>query len=59
MIPSPSCDSGDPNSLSQHFSLMSHDRLMNSRTHANPIHETMSNEFGSCDFLHVSTKQHI
>ena len=59
MIPSSTCDGDDPNSLSQHFSLMSRDRLMNSRAHANPIHETMSNEFGSCDFLHVRTKQLI
>ena len=38
MMPSSTCDGDDPNSLSQHFSLMSHDRLMNSRAHANPIH---------------------
>ena len=59
MIPSPTCDGDDPNSVNQHFLLMSHDRLMNSRAHANAIHEAMSNEFGSCDFLHVRTKQLI
>ena len=37
MIPSLTCDGDDPNSLSQHFLLMSCDRFMNSKAHANPI----------------------